>query len=265
MMTYNKSGGITLVELLVAMGLGVVLMAGVMQVFLGSSQTFSVVQAQTHMQENGRFAMEFIASSVRHAGYDTDISFNAQTNIELKAERWPAVDGFETNAVVAGTNNNPDIAGAKSSSDTISVRYRGAANAPMRDCAGNDIAEDTMTVTSFFVTETGDFRCQVSGGAVDTTVTLVEGIDELHVAYGVNASTATPSQVGAYMSADDVPDWSRVIAVKLALLASSSEEALDNSAVNYDFSSFGEGDISYQDRKARQKFVQTIGLRNKLL
>lgn len=264
-MNLKRVQGITLVELLVAMALGVVLMAGVMQVFIGSNQTFGVVQAQTHMQENGRFAMEFIGRTIRHAGYDTDISFNAMTNAELKAQRWPEVDAFEANAVVVGKNNDADLPGAKVDSDSLSLRFRGARDGSMQDCEGRDIPDDAMVITSYFVTENSEFRCQTSGDVAASTATLVEGIDDLHITYGINTDLSEPAQVASYVVATEVPDWSRVIAVKVAILASSSNETLDKSATNYDFSDVGEGEIAYKDGKARQKFVQTIGLRNKLL
>lgn len=264
-MTHKHVKGITLVELLVAMALGVVLMAGVMQVFIGSNQTFGVVQAQTHMQENGRFAMEFIGRTIRHAGYDTDISFNAMTNTELKAERWPATSEFTANAVVVGDNNGSSLPDSKAGSDSLTLRFRGARDGSMQDCEGRDIAADAMVVTSFFVTEDGQFRCSTGGDVAASTATLVEGIDDLHITYGINTDLSEPSQASSYVNADEVPDWSRIVAVKIALLASSSSETLDTSAINYDFSDVGEGDLNYQDGKARQKFVQTIGLRNKLL
>ncbi len=61
--------GFSLVELLIAIGLGVLLMTGVVQMFLGSKQTFSTQQGVSKVQETGRLAIEFISRDLREAGY----------------------------------------------------------------------------------------------------------------------------------------------------------------------------------------------------
>ncbi len=55
--------GLSLVELMVALVLGLVLMTGIIQVFLSSRQTYASNEAMARMQENGRFALEFISRS----------------------------------------------------------------------------------------------------------------------------------------------------------------------------------------------------------
>ncbi len=61
--------GFSLVELMIALTLGLVLMAGVMQMFLGSRAAYSNQQAVAHIQETGRLALEFLARDIRMAGY----------------------------------------------------------------------------------------------------------------------------------------------------------------------------------------------------
>jgi type IV pilus assembly protein PilW len=61
--------GIGLVEIMVALTLGLVLMGGVLQVFLSNKQTYRMQEAHARLQENGRFAMEKISRDIREAGY----------------------------------------------------------------------------------------------------------------------------------------------------------------------------------------------------
>lgn len=61
--------GVTLVELMVAMVIGLLLLAGISQVFLSNKQTYRLLEAQSHVQENGRFAFEFLARDVRMADF----------------------------------------------------------------------------------------------------------------------------------------------------------------------------------------------------
>jgi type IV pilus assembly protein PilW len=65
----RKQSGLSLIELMIAITLGLVLMAGVMQVFLSSRVTFSTHQAMSRVQETGRLAMEFLSRDIRMAGF----------------------------------------------------------------------------------------------------------------------------------------------------------------------------------------------------
>ena len=63
--------GFTLVELMIALVLGLFLVGGVLAVFLSNSQTFRTNEALSRIQENGRFAVEFISSDLRFTAYLT--------------------------------------------------------------------------------------------------------------------------------------------------------------------------------------------------
>lgn len=72
----KRSQGFSLIELMVAMVLGLVLMGGVIQVFLTSKQSYSFNEELGWIQENSRFALEHITRDFRMAGYygcSTDI------------------------------------------------------------------------------------------------------------------------------------------------------------------------------------------------
>lgn len=67
--------GLSLIELMIAIALGLFLMAGLIQMFIGSKVTFTTQQGLSRVQENGRLAIEFISSDVRMAGF---MGFNAR-------------------------------------------------------------------------------------------------------------------------------------------------------------------------------------------
>jgi type IV pilus assembly protein PilW len=60
--------GFSLVELMVAITLGLLLTAGMLQLFQGSRVTFSTNDALARVQENGRFALELLKRELREAG-----------------------------------------------------------------------------------------------------------------------------------------------------------------------------------------------------
>ena len=61
--------GFTLVELMVAVTIGLIVLAAVAQVFATSRGTYLVTDGLARAQENGRFAMEFVSTDIRMAGY----------------------------------------------------------------------------------------------------------------------------------------------------------------------------------------------------
>ncbi len=61
--------GFTLVELMVAMTIGLIVLAAVAQIFTTSRATYQVEEGLARVQENGRIAMEFVARDLRMAGY----------------------------------------------------------------------------------------------------------------------------------------------------------------------------------------------------
>lgn len=65
----RKQQGLSLVELMISITLGLVLMTGVMQMFLSSRTVFSTHQAISRIQESGRLAMEFMSRDIRMAGF----------------------------------------------------------------------------------------------------------------------------------------------------------------------------------------------------
>ena len=65
----NRNRGYSLIELMVAVTLGLVLLAGVVQVFVNSKQGYQVQQSMGRAQENARFAVEYLDRSIKMADF----------------------------------------------------------------------------------------------------------------------------------------------------------------------------------------------------
>lgn len=71
-MTFLRSkqqAGLSMVELLVAMVLGLFLIGGVIQLFVSSKATYRVQEGLSRVQEAGRYAIEHLTADIRSAGY----------------------------------------------------------------------------------------------------------------------------------------------------------------------------------------------------
>jgi type IV pilus assembly protein PilW len=64
-----NSKGFSLVELMVALVITLILLAGIGQIFLSSKKSFTIQDSLARIQENGRFAMETLAQDLRRVGY----------------------------------------------------------------------------------------------------------------------------------------------------------------------------------------------------
>ena len=65
----SKSLGFTLVELMVAITIGLIILAVMSQVYVGSKRTYRSQEALSRLQENGRYAIDFLGRDIRMAGY----------------------------------------------------------------------------------------------------------------------------------------------------------------------------------------------------
>lgn len=65
----RQSRGVSLVELMVALAIGTVLILGLVQVFAASRAAYQMSEGLARVQENARFAMDFIQRDLRMAGH----------------------------------------------------------------------------------------------------------------------------------------------------------------------------------------------------
>ena len=65
----TRSRGFTLVEVMIAVTVSLFLLAGVVQVFISTKQSYRTQQAMSSVQESGRFAMHFLMKELRMAGF----------------------------------------------------------------------------------------------------------------------------------------------------------------------------------------------------
>ncbi|GAB1261383.1 PilW family protein [Aurantivibrio plasticivorans] len=71
---YNK--GFSLIELLVALAISAIILAGVVQIFLGSKQAENLTMSLARLQESGRFVTDTLSKEFRLAGFQGCIDPN---------------------------------------------------------------------------------------------------------------------------------------------------------------------------------------------
>ena len=271
MMTHFRTNqrGLSIIELLVALALAMLLLTGVLQVFLSTRQTIATTDATARIQENGRFALEFIAQSARQAGYQEPYLITAKPGIVAykNCDVLCSKDGTDRGDRVTFILQPPLI-------------KDDAASAPTRrDCAGNVVAENVVIANSYFIAPADANNPQPSlacttfnvatPGSPSAPVRLVDGIEAMQVLYGVG-SNSNPTSVSRYVSATRVLSqnaWNRVTAVRVAVVANSLSEVGGNETLPSNFTLLDTkypptGTAIENPRIARQIFTTTIRFHN---
>ncbi len=102
--TLAVAAGFGLVELMIAMTLGLLLSAAVLQIALASKNSYRVVEASSRLQESGRFAMSHLARDLRSAGYMGCPSLQRSV-VNVIAKDPPADIDFTPAGVLVGQDN----------------------------------------------------------------------------------------------------------------------------------------------------------------
>ncbi len=67
--TKKKNKGLTIIELMVALVLGLLLTTGITKVYLTTKETYNLSENLSRLQESARFAMEYLRQDIRMAGF----------------------------------------------------------------------------------------------------------------------------------------------------------------------------------------------------
>ena len=94
-----RTAGFTLVELLVALAIGLLLLAGLSMIFLNASEANREIQKTSQQIENGRYAIDVLSRDLRHAGF--------YGHLHEMAALGAAPDPCETSSVTALRNALP--------------------------------------------------------------------------------------------------------------------------------------------------------------
>jgi len=127
--------GFSIIEIMIAMLIGIFLLGGLMQMFVSSKQTYKLQDTVSRLQENGRFAMDFLIRDIRGTGAWGCFSNSVNITNLLNDKDEPFKSAYigiqgENNHVSTGTTDKV-LAGT----DVISLRSTSA----LVDANGADI------------------------------------------------------------------------------------------------------------------------------
>jgi type IV pilus assembly protein PilW len=201
-----RSGGFTIVEVMVALAISAILILGVINIFMASRTSYTMQSGVSRLQENARFALDVMSRSIGMAGLDTD-------------GNGVPVRGFNLAATLDNNDENADFRFTQANgkaSDSISVTYDSAT-----DCLGQN-SGGTATDT-FYISGTS-LMCLGNGSG--TPQPIADGIENMQILYGED--TDADGIANRYVSAANVSDWGSnnggIASIRIALLADTVDE-----------------------------------------
>lgn len=238
--------GLSLIELMIAMVLGLIISGAALQLFIDSRQAFNAVSSEARMQDSGRFAAEFTGRYLRMAGYQAFLP--EPRKIEL-----PAEGNFLSNQGIFGTDNGADA----TVSDTFSIRVGEGGGA---DCQGIAITSVNAPVTMTFSIVNNVLVC-TSSIAPHVNVELVDNIQSMQVQYGIDTDGSPDIRPNRYMTAAQLngSDWRRVTTARIAFLVRAPGATAPG--LNRTYPVLGV-DIAANDGHLRQVFESSYALKN---
>lgn len=149
--------GFNLVELLIAMALGLFLVQGVLRVFTGNKDAYRWVNAHSKLQENFRFAVDTLSDKLRNSGYQgcaggsgkvyvtlsSPTAYQNNFAVKLRGYAWDGTS-WSPGAVTASSSGGAALAALPASianaadrnSDIITFRGTSAAAVPVEPAPG---------------------------------------------------------------------------------------------------------------------------------
>ncbi|MBY0467664.1 MAG: PilW family protein [Burkholderiaceae bacterium] len=260
----SRQAGLTLVELLVAVTLGLLVTLAAVAALLIGRQGFTSVDQSSQLRENARFAASLIQRIVIQAGYESHrdgtvasawryfCSGSGQPCGDINGDRNPGIVGFD-NALVGSltlptglvSDNRTSLCGSVTDTsclngdDILAVRYWGdsragaaAGDGSMINCSGANELDGTVPAYSIFhVARSASGEPTLACTYRDATgawqtVPLMQGVEGFQVLYGVDNVTETTAPPSGETGLDGVPD--RYLRASQLTVSGNTNATMDN-------------------------------------
>jgi len=142
-----KQHGLTLVEIMIAVTISIVLLAGVGKIFVSSKHTYRVQDALSRVQESGRFAADFLTRGIRMAGFTGCNNLAAPVNMaDLNGDgiadgftdySTQALAGYEYSDLPVSLTSSVNLTSAEVKPDTDVIVILNAAPSSNVQLVGN--------------------------------------------------------------------------------------------------------------------------------
>jgi type IV pilus assembly protein PilW len=250
----RRSAGLTVVELMVSITLGLLVMLAGGALLVATSASYANQAAVIRLNDGARFALEVMTRAARQTAFvNWDV---ADAPVGTRPEDSANVAGLDARSLGRDSEGiAAPLAGAVNGSDVLALRYYGTGPAiggdgAVLNCAGFGVgagsSEAARGWSIFYVAldaaGESELRCKYRGEKNWAADALVRGVDSFQVLYGLDTDEPVDGIVNQYLNATaiDALDavlvldgadaaakvrdlhkktyWKRVVSLKIALL-----------------------------------------------
>lgn len=227
--------GFTLIELMVSLAIGLLVALAAVQMFVTNQQSFNLQRGMGDVQDNGRFALDFIGRDVRMADLRPA---GAQAGNMGRGIVMAVSDAPGVTATTISLDDSINL--GIGSNDQVVIQY---AVTPYsnRDCEGNVAPTSSVIVNRYFVRADASagsgsalacdggyysLATNAATGIGDQGVVLLSSVDSFQVLYGVNDGSATGCEPARFVTATQfkaMAATTAIVAVKVGVLVRSQD------------------------------------------
>lgn len=244
----STNHGFTLVELMVALALGLIIVAAAVQLLISGQSTLTFQKAMESVQDNANFGINYIASDIRQTNLDVGtrvMSNKALSGLIVAKGNYPT--GITTTELPLSSSAS-GLTFADQMSDVLVVQYR-----PVQlngfDCEGKEIlSTSTIVVQKYFIrkdekSKNGDLVLACAAGRYDATSStpvltdltsasigqvILQRVDQFKVLVGVIDSTTNKMSYLTLAQFTAAASTIRPVTLQIGVLVRS----VDNSGIN---------------------------------
>ncbi len=215
----RRQRGFTLVEMMVAVGIGLVVALGFAVSFVNLKSTWNNQDKLAQLQDNERLAMAFLTSSIEEAGYYPDAT---KTSLIMGTTATSGSMAFGTTATGQAMTGTPTPSGSSTTPLSLSTQYLTASGDGVLNCQGGTNASGANVTyrNVFYVnTATQTLNCVLfTNGVIGSDAALISNVSSMNLMYAVDSDG--DGSADKYLAADAVTTaglWSAVKSVQVTL------------------------------------------------
>lgn len=282
--------GFTLIELIVALAIGLIVSAAALQLFTGGLITTKLQEASAELQDSGVFGVEYVARDIRLANFGNVNNPILNGTTQQGGIVFTSGETGNVNLLLKDVDANlltksGGTADTNLKSDQLTIQFK--APNKMINCEGKEVKTGEYVIQRYFLTgstgslglacdanNTGSMTASIAGFATDDKgiAIIMPRVDLLRFYIGTkvgnNFSYYTITQFNEAMKGAVAPNIPRAISIRMMVLVR-SKDPITNKNINpaKETFAFPDGEVTPTDTKTqylRRLYTTNIALRNGL-